>query len=114
MRIAISSYFLLLTSPTDNARLTPTGTQSETGASRSIIVKRHKVFSPSPIEILDACVEQLQHEAATGNKSMFAIIGMLVVLAAVIGGFLMEHGPMRVLMQPSELLIIAGASGRVP
>src|SRR5271167_232556 len=40
---------------------------------------------------------------------MFAIIGMLVVLAAVIGGFLMEHGPIRVLMQPSELLIIGGA-----
>jgi len=41
---------------------------------------------------------------------MFAIVGMLVVLAAVIGGFLMEHGPMRVLMQPSEVLIIAGAA----
>jgi hypothetical protein len=41
---------------------------------------------------------------------MFAIIGMLVVLAAVIGGFLMEHGPIRVLVQPSELLIIAGAA----
>jgi chemotaxis protein MotA len=41
---------------------------------------------------------------------MFAIIGMLVVLAAVIGGFLMEHGPIRVLMQPSELLIIGGAA----
>jgi chemotaxis protein MotA len=41
---------------------------------------------------------------------MFAIVGMLVVLAAVIGGFLMEHGPIRVLMQPSELLIIGGAA----
>lgn len=41
---------------------------------------------------------------------MFAIIGMLVVLAAVIGWFLMEHGPIRVLMQPSELLIIGGAA----
>lgn len=41
---------------------------------------------------------------------MFAIIGMLVVLAAVVGGFLMEHGPIRVLMQPSELLIILGAA----
>ena len=40
---------------------------------------------------------------------MFAIVGMLVVLAAVIGGFLMEHGPIRVLMQPAELLIIGGA-----
>ena len=41
---------------------------------------------------------------------MFAIVGMLVVLAAVVGGFLMEHGPIRVLMQPSELLIIGGAA----
>ncbi len=41
---------------------------------------------------------------------MFAIVGMLVVLAAVIGGFLMEHGPIRVLMQPAELLIIGGSA----
>ncbi|HWE87508.1 MAG TPA: flagellar motor stator protein MotA [Terracidiphilus sp.] len=41
---------------------------------------------------------------------MFAIIGILVVFAAVIGGFLMEKGQMAVLMQPAELLIIAGAS----
>lgn len=41
---------------------------------------------------------------------MFALIGMLVVLAAVIGGFLMEHGNLRVLLQPAELLIIGGAA----
>ncbi len=41
---------------------------------------------------------------------MFAIVGMLVVLAAVIGGFLMERGPIRVLIQPAELLIIGGAA----
>ena len=40
---------------------------------------------------------------------MFAVVGILVVFAAVIGGFLMEHGPLRVLMQPAELLIIGGA-----
>ncbi|MGA9783385.1 MAG: flagellar motor stator protein MotA, partial [Terracidiphilus sp.] len=40
---------------------------------------------------------------------MFAIVGILVVFAAVIGGFLMEKGQMAVLMQPAELLIIAGA-----
>jgi chemotaxis protein MotA len=40
---------------------------------------------------------------------MFAIIGIVVVLGAVVGGFLMEHGPMRVLLQPAELLIIGGA-----
>jgi chemotaxis protein MotA len=41
---------------------------------------------------------------------MFAIIGILVVFGAVIGGFLMEKGHMAVLLQPAELLIIAGAS----
>lgn len=41
---------------------------------------------------------------------MFAIIGILVVLGAVLGGFLMEHGPLAVLMQPSEAVIIGGAA----
>jgi chemotaxis protein MotA len=45
---------------------------------------------------------------------MFAIIGILVVFGAVVGGYLMEHGNIRVLLQPAELLIIAGAgSGTV-
>lgn len=41
---------------------------------------------------------------------MFAIIGILVVFCAVIGGFLMEKGHIAVLLQPAELLIIAGAA----
>lgn len=41
---------------------------------------------------------------------MFAIVGILVVIGAVVGGYLMEHGYLRVLMQPAELLIIAGAA----
>ena len=40
---------------------------------------------------------------------MFAIIGILVVFGAVIGGYLMEHGNIRVLLQPAELVIIGGA-----
>jgi len=40
---------------------------------------------------------------------MFAIIGIIVVLIAVVGGYLMEHGQLGVLMQPAELLIIGGA-----
>jgi chemotaxis protein MotA len=40
---------------------------------------------------------------------MFSIIGILIVFGAVLGGFLMEKGPMLVLLQPSEFLIIAGA-----
>jgi chemotaxis protein MotA len=41
---------------------------------------------------------------------MFAIIGILVVFGAVLGGYLMEHGNVRVLLQPAELLIIGGAA----
>jgi chemotaxis protein MotA len=40
---------------------------------------------------------------------MFAIIGIVMVFGAVIGGFLMEKGPLPVLLQPAELLIIGGA-----
>ncbi len=41
---------------------------------------------------------------------MFAIIGIVVVIGSVIGGYLMEHGHLEVLMQPAELLIIGGAA----
>lgn len=41
---------------------------------------------------------------------MFAIIGIVVVIAAVIGGYLMEHGVLAVLVQPAELVIIGGAA----
>ena len=41
---------------------------------------------------------------------MFAIIGILVVFGAVIGGFLMEHGKLAVLIQPAELVILVGAA----
>src|ERR1700751_3570226 len=41
---------------------------------------------------------------------MFVIIGILVVFGAVAGGYLMEHGNLRVLLQPAELIIIGGAS----
>jgi chemotaxis protein MotA len=41
---------------------------------------------------------------------MFAIIGIVVVIGAIIGGYLMEHGHLAVLMQPAELVIIGGAA----
>jgi chemotaxis protein MotA len=41
---------------------------------------------------------------------MFSIIGILVVIGAIMGGYLMEHGNVKVLLQPSELIIIGGAS----
>jgi chemotaxis protein MotA len=42
---------------------------------------------------------------------MFAIIGIVIVFGAVLGGYLMEHGNVKVLLQPAELIIIAGAAG---
>lgn len=41
---------------------------------------------------------------------MFAILGILAVFGAVVGGYLMEHGNIRVLLQPAELVIIGGAA----
>lgn len=41
---------------------------------------------------------------------MFAIVGIVLVFCAVVGGFLMEKGHLAVLLQPAELLIIAGAA----
>src|SRR6266446_5153759 len=41
---------------------------------------------------------------------MFAIIGIVVVFGCIIAGYLMEHGNLRVLMQPAEFVIIAGAA----
>jgi chemotaxis protein MotA len=41
---------------------------------------------------------------------MFVIIGLVVVIGAIVGGYLMEKGNIRVLLQPAELLIIGGAA----
>ena len=41
---------------------------------------------------------------------MFAIIGIVVVLGAIVAGYLMEHGNLMVLLQPAELIIIGGAA----
>ena len=41
---------------------------------------------------------------------MFAIIGIVIVFGSVIGGYLMEHGNLRVLVQPAELVVIGGAA----
>jgi chemotaxis protein MotA len=41
---------------------------------------------------------------------MFAIIGIVVVFGCVICGYLMEHGNLKVLIQPAELVTILGAA----
>lgn len=41
---------------------------------------------------------------------MFVIIGAIVVLASVLGGYVLSHGHLLALFQPYELLIIGGAA----
>jgi len=41
---------------------------------------------------------------------MFSIIGIVVVFGSIVAGYLMEHGNLKVLMQPAELIIIGGAA----
>jgi chemotaxis protein MotA len=41
---------------------------------------------------------------------MVAIIGGIIVIVCVLGGYAMEHGNFSVLMQPAELVVIGGAA----
>ena len=41
---------------------------------------------------------------------MISILGIVIVLGAIVGGYLIEHGKLLVLMQPAELIIIFGAA----
>jgi chemotaxis protein MotA len=41
---------------------------------------------------------------------LFTIIGIVVVFGAVVAGYLMEHGNLKVLIQPAELVVIGGAA----
>lgn len=44
---------------------------------------------------------------------MLALLGIVLVFAAVLGGFLLERGNLYVLMQPAEILIIGGAAAGI-
>ena len=41
---------------------------------------------------------------------MFVIIGIVIVIGGIIGGYMMEHGELKVLWQPAEVVIIGGAA----
>jgi len=41
---------------------------------------------------------------------MLVIVGIVLVLGAIAGGYVMEHGNFKVLVQPAELIIILGAA----
>jgi chemotaxis protein MotA len=47
-----------------------------------------------------------------GNRGehMIAVAGIVVVIVSVLGGFVLEGGPVGILIQPVELLIIGGAA----
>ena len=45
-----------------------------------------------------------------GEILIFAIIGIVVVFGCIVAAYLMEHGNLRVLIQPAELVIIGGAA----
>lgn len=40
---------------------------------------------------------------------MLVIVGFVVVVVGVLGGYVLHHGPLGVLMQPTEVMIIGGA-----
>jgi chemotaxis protein MotA len=44
-----------------------------------------------------------------GISAVFLIIGLVVVIGSVIGGYVMHHGKLPVLWQPTEFIIIVGA-----
>jgi chemotaxis protein MotA len=41
---------------------------------------------------------------------MLVIVGFIVVIGAIVGGYLLEHGHLLLLWQPAELVIIGGAA----
>jgi chemotaxis protein MotA len=61
-------------------------------------------------EIAWFCGTSEHREAIEGRVAMFVIIGLVLAIAAVVGAYLMEHGNLRVLMQPAELILIGGAA----
>ena len=53
---------------------------------------------------------RLAARARAGTGRMLIIVGSVIVLAAVLGGFLMAGGALGVLVQPSEFVVIGGAA----
>jgi chemotaxis protein MotA len=54
------------------------------------------------------CLAELKSKEC--HQTMFVIIGSVVVLGSVLGGFLLEGGPFLVLIQFAEFVIIGGAA----
>jgi len=65
-----------------------------------------------------ATIEEANNEMSTAKPAvpcrgywMFVIVGYVVVLGAVLGGFTLAGGHLGALLQPVELIIIAGSAG---
>ncbi len=57
-----------------------------------------------------ATSDLISNTLRSGCTYMFVIIGMVVVLGCVAGGFVLSHGELAALWQPYELLVIGGAA----
>src|SRR5262249_25589814 len=70
--------------------------------------------APGPLRPRGAPADHGSGEAARlsgrQGRGMLVIVGMLIVTGSVMGGYLLEGGPMAVLIQPIEGLIIIGAA----
>src|SRR5271154_6296100 len=67
-------------------------------------------YSSSPYRPINCSQGNSSKLAKREIPSLFPIVGILVVLGCIAGGYLMEKGNLLVLMQPAELLIIGGAA----
>jgi chemotaxis protein MotA len=54
--------------------------------------------------------QKFERAKKSESQDMFVIIGIVVVFGCIVAGYLMEHGNLRVLIQPAELVIIGGAA----
>ncbi len=48
--------------------------------------------------------------AALTEIAVFVIVGLVVVFGSIVGGYVMHHGRLAVLIQPNEFIIIGGAA----
>src|SRR5262249_28661332 len=64
----------------------------------------------NPVASSDADGNGRDRSGVVRGFSMFVIIGIVVVAGAIGAGYLMEHGNLKVLLQPVELVIIGGAA----
>src|SRR6186713_2228372 len=58
----------------------------------------------------DAGLVTVTGPVTTGRSNMIQVLGSIIVLACVLGGFALEGGHLLALWHPTEILIIVGAA----